>query len=102
MDLKVPETWDEYWNQVEFFNRDNDADGERDLSGAVTQGRRGDCISMQWANYPYSQGGRFCTKLAGAPERGQVATSLTARVPSKCPDTVNTRGQLCVVKGTRS
>ena len=59
IDLKVPETWDEYWKQVEFFTRDEDNDGERDFFGTVIQGQRGDCISMQWANYLYSQGGRY-------------------------------------------
>lgn len=59
MDLKVPETWDEYWKQVQFFTRDSDGDGKRDLFGTVIQGQRGDCISMQWSNYLYSQGGRF-------------------------------------------
>jgi len=59
MDLRVPETWDEYWKQVEFFTRDDDGDGNRDLFGTVIQGQRGDCISMQWSNYLYSQGGRF-------------------------------------------
>lgn len=59
MDLRVPETWDEYWKQVEFFTRDNDGDGKRDLYGTVIQGQRGDCIAMQWSNYLYSQGGRF-------------------------------------------
>ena len=57
--LRVPETWDEYWKQVEFFTRDNDGDGERDFYGTVIQGQRGDCISMQWANYLYAQGGRY-------------------------------------------
>jgi ABC-type glycerol-3-phosphate transport system substrate-binding protein len=59
MDLRVPATWDEYWKQVEFFTRDSDADGKRDLFGTVIQGQRGDCISMQWSNYLYSQGGRY-------------------------------------------
>ncbi len=59
MDLRVPETWDEYWKQVQFFTRDSDGDGKRDLFGTVIQGQRGDCISMQWSNYLYSQGGRF-------------------------------------------
>ena len=27
--------------------------------GTVIQGQRGDCISMQWAKYLYSQGGRY-------------------------------------------
>ena len=59
IDLRVPETWDEYWKQVQFFTRDNDGDGDRDFYGTVIQGQRGDCISMQWANYLYSQGGRY-------------------------------------------
>ncbi len=59
IELKVPETWDEYWKQVAFFTRDQDGDGERDFFGTVIQGQRGDCISMQWANYLYSQGGRY-------------------------------------------
>lgn len=58
-DLRVPQTWEEYWNQVEFFTRDTDNDGKRDLFGTVIQGQRGDCISMQWSNYLYSQGGRY-------------------------------------------
>lgn len=57
--LQVPQTWDEYWKQVEFFTRDNDGDGERDLYGTVIQGQRGDCISMQWSNFLYSQGGQY-------------------------------------------
>lgn len=57
--LQVPQTWDEYWKQVEFFTRDNDGDGERDLYGTVIQGQRGDCISMQWSNFLYAQGGQY-------------------------------------------
>lgn len=59
IDLRVAETWDEYWKQVKFFTRDNDGDGDRDFFGTVIQGQRGDCIAMQWSNYLYSQGGRF-------------------------------------------
>ena len=59
IDLRVPENWDEYWKQVAFFTRDDDGDGDRDFFGTVIQGQRGDCISMQWANYLYSQGGRY-------------------------------------------
>lgn len=59
IELKVPETWDEYWKQVQFFSRDEDGDGNNDFFGTVIQGQRGDCISMQWANYLYSQGGRY-------------------------------------------
>ncbi len=59
MDLRVPQTWDEYWKQVEFFTRDINGDGDRDFFGTVIQGQRGDCIAMQWSNYLYSQGGLF-------------------------------------------
>jgi ABC-type glycerol-3-phosphate transport system substrate-binding protein len=59
IDLKVPETWDEYKKQVEFFTRDTDGDGTVDLYGTVIQGQRGDCISMQWSNYLYANGGRY-------------------------------------------
>jgi multiple sugar transport system substrate-binding protein len=59
IDLKVPETWDEYWKQVEFFTRDENGDGDNDFFGTVIQGQRGDCISMQWANYLYAQGGQY-------------------------------------------
>jgi multiple sugar transport system substrate-binding protein len=59
IDLKVPETWDEYWKQVAFFTRDENNDGNNDFFGTVIQGQRGDCISMQWANYLYSQGGEY-------------------------------------------
>jgi len=58
-DLKVPETWEEYWNQVQFFTRDTNGDGERDQFGTVIQGQRGDCISMQWSNFLYAQGGQY-------------------------------------------
>ena len=59
MDLKIPQTWDEYWKQVEFFSRDTDNDGKKDMFGTVIQGQRGGCISMQWSNYLYSQGGQY-------------------------------------------
>jgi len=59
MDLKTPKTWDEYWKQVEFFSRDTNNDGKTDMFGTVIQGQRGDCISMQWSNYLYSQGGQY-------------------------------------------
>ena len=83
MDLKVPETWDEYWKQVDFFTRDNDGDGERDFFGTVIQGQRGDCISMQWANYLYSQGGRYHDEnwnpLLDSPKKRFGRWSSTAR-----------------------
>ncbi|MEX1351497.1 MAG: sugar ABC transporter substrate-binding protein [Desulfobacterales bacterium] len=59
MDLKIPQTWDDYWKQVEFFSRDTDNDGKTDMFGTVIQGQRGDCISMQWSNYLYAQGGQY-------------------------------------------
>jgi ABC-type glycerol-3-phosphate transport system substrate-binding protein len=59
MDLNIPETWDEYWKQVEFFSRDTNNDGKTDMFGTVIQAQRGDCISMQWSNYLYSQGGQY-------------------------------------------
>ncbi len=62
IDLKVPTDWDEYWKQVEFFTRDTDNDGKKDLYGTVIQGQRGDCVSMQWANFLYGMGGRFQDK----------------------------------------
>ncbi len=59
MDLKIPTTWDEYKKQVEFFTRDTDGDGNADFYGTVNQGQRGDCISMQWSNYLYANGGQY-------------------------------------------
>ena len=58
-DLKVPESWDEYRKQVEFFSRDTDGDGNRDFFGTINQGQRGDCICMQWSNYLYANGGQY-------------------------------------------
>lgn len=62
IELKVPKDWDEYWKQVAFFTRDTNNDGKKDLFGTVIQGQRGDCISMQWANFLYGHGGRFQDK----------------------------------------
>jgi ABC-type glycerol-3-phosphate transport system substrate-binding protein len=62
IELKVPETWDEYRKQVEFFTKDADGDGKADFFGTVTQAQRGDCISMQWSNYLYAHGGRYVDK----------------------------------------
>ncbi|MFL5258996.1 MAG: ABC transporter substrate-binding protein [Hyphomicrobiales bacterium] len=59
IDLKIPATWDEYRKQVEFFSRDTDGDGKIDFFGTVNQGQRGDCISMQWSNYLYANGGKY-------------------------------------------
>jgi len=58
-DLKIPVTWAEYRQQVEFFTRDTDGDGNRDFYGTINQGQRGDCICMQWSNYLYANGGQY-------------------------------------------
>ena len=58
-DLKIPTTWAEYRQQVEFFTRDTDGDGNRDFYGTINQGQRGDCICMQWSNYLYANGGQY-------------------------------------------
>jgi len=62
MELRVPQTWDEYKKQVDFFTRDTNGDGKKDFFGTVIQGQRGDCISMQWANYLYANGGEYHDK----------------------------------------
>jgi multiple sugar transport system substrate-binding protein len=59
IDLKIPTTWDEYQKQVEFFSRDTKGTGKIDFYGTVNQGQRGDCISMQWSNYLYANGGQY-------------------------------------------
>ncbi|HRY24581.1 MAG: sugar ABC transporter substrate-binding protein [Geminicoccaceae bacterium] len=59
IELRVPETWDEYLQQVEFFTRDTDGDGKNDFFGVVNQGLRPDPIAMEWSNYLFANGGRF-------------------------------------------
>ncbi len=59
IELRVPETWDEYLQQVEFFTRDTDGDGNNDFFGVVNQGLRPDPIAMEWSNYLFANGGRF-------------------------------------------
>jgi multiple sugar transport system substrate-binding protein len=59
IDLRVPETWDEYMKQVEFFTRDTDGNGEVDFYGVVNQGLRPDPIAMEWSNYLYANGGQY-------------------------------------------
>jgi ABC-type glycerol-3-phosphate transport system substrate-binding protein len=59
MDLAPPKTWEEYRNQMEFFTRDTDGDGQNDFFGTLTQAQRGDCIMMQWSNFLYGNGGRY-------------------------------------------
>lgn len=52
MELKVPETWDEYSKQVEFFTKDGQY-------GVVNQGLRPDPIAMEWSNYLFAQGAEY-------------------------------------------
>jgi len=59
IDLKIPTTWAEYEKQVEFFSRDTKGTGKIDFYGTINQGQRGDCISMQWSNYLYANGGQY-------------------------------------------
>jgi ABC-type glycerol-3-phosphate transport system substrate-binding protein len=59
IELRVPETWDEYLKQVEFFTRDSDGDGQTDFYGVVNQGLRPDPIAMEWSNYLYANGGQY-------------------------------------------
>jgi ABC-type glycerol-3-phosphate transport system substrate-binding protein len=59
IELRVPETWDEYMKQVEFFTRDTDGDGQTDFYGAVNQGLRPDPIAMEWSNYLYANDGQY-------------------------------------------
>ncbi|MCC2663987.1 MAG: extracellular solute-binding protein [Geminicoccaceae bacterium] len=59
IELRVPETWDEYLKQVEFFTRDTDGDGQTDFYGAVNQGLRPDPIAMEWSNYLYANDGQY-------------------------------------------
>ena len=59
IELRMPETWDEYLKQVEFFTRDTDGDGQTDFYGAVNQGLRPDPIAMEWSNYLYANDGQY-------------------------------------------
>jgi ABC-type glycerol-3-phosphate transport system substrate-binding protein len=52
MELRKPETWDEYLKQVEFFTRDG-------MYGVVNQGLRPDPIAMEWSNYLFANGGEY-------------------------------------------
>ena len=53
MALRVPESWDEYLKQVEFFTR------KPELHGVVNQGLRPDPIAMEWSNYLFARGGEY-------------------------------------------
>lgn len=52
MDLGVPQTWEEYLKQVEFFTKDGNY-------GVVNQGLRPDPIAMEWSNYLFANGGEY-------------------------------------------
>jgi multiple sugar transport system substrate-binding protein len=67
MDLRVPQTWDEYLKQVEFFTRDTDGDGQVDFYGVVNQALRPDPIAMEWSNYLYAHGGRYYDEATWQP-----------------------------------
>jgi ABC-type glycerol-3-phosphate transport system substrate-binding protein len=67
IELRVPETWDEYMKQVEFFTRDTDGDGQTDFYGVVNQGLRPDPIAMEWSNYLYANGGQYYEEGAWQP-----------------------------------
>ncbi|PZX12881.1 ABC-type glycerol-3-phosphate transport system substrate-binding protein [Palleronia aestuarii] len=51
-ELRPPETWDEYRDQVAFFTKDG-------IYGVVNQGLRPDPIAMEWSNYLFAHGGTF-------------------------------------------
>lgn len=82
MDLKVPETWDEYLKQVEFFTKDG-------MYGAVNQGLRPDPIAMEWSNYLFANGGEYhdadwkptLNTEAGVKALEQYATSINKYGP---------------------
>ena len=69
IELRVPETWDEYMKQVEFFTRDTDGDGQTDFYGVVNQGLRPDLIAMEWSNYLYANGGQYYGEGTGTDAR---------------------------------
>ena len=52
VELRKPESWDEYLKQVEFFTKDG-------MYGVVNQGLRPDPISMEWSNYLFANGGQY-------------------------------------------
>ena len=52
IELRRPETWDEYLKQVEFFTKDGNY-------GVVNQGLRPDPIAMEWSNYLFANGGEY-------------------------------------------
>ena len=79
----MPETWDEYMKQVEFFTRDTDGDGQTDFYGVVNQGLRPDPIAMEWSNYLYANGGQYYDEgtwkpMLDTPEAAQALERLHA------------------------
>ncbi len=58
-DLKVPETIDEMIQVAEFFTRDEDGDGEKDMYGVVQQLARGVGIHAEWANILFGLDGWY-------------------------------------------
>jgi multiple sugar transport system substrate-binding protein len=56
-DLGPAKTLDEFLEQVEFFTRDTDGDGETDLWGTATQMERDDPIYCAFSHFMYGYGG---------------------------------------------
>ena len=87
MDLRVPETWDEYLKQVEFFTKDGN--GQVDFYGVVNQGLRPDPIAMEWSNYLFANGGEYyddtgsrrSTRRGGRRRSRQYATNINEYGP---------------------
>lgn len=52
MELRKPETWEEYLKQVKFFTKGG-------MYGVVNQGLRPDPIAMEWSNYLFANGGEY-------------------------------------------
>ena len=79
MELRKPETWDEYLKQVEFFTKDG-------MYGVVNQGLRPDPIAMEWSNYLFANGGEYhdanwksTVNTRGRPARRSSNTRRTSR-----------------------
>jgi ABC-type glycerol-3-phosphate transport system substrate-binding protein len=75
IELKRPDTWDEYLKQVEFFTKDGNY-------GVVNQGLRPDPIAMEWSNYLFANGGDFQdgkwkSTLVGGPGRKAIEQYAT-------------------------
>ena len=85
----MPETWDEYLDQVAFFTRDTDDDGQNDFFGVVNQGLRPDPIAMEWSNYLFANGGRFhdedWTPMLDSPEAIEAVEDYTRNLQEYGP-----------------